>query len=394
MRSASSPQVLGATIAEEDPEKHVVLRSQSAPVARTTPVAVARVVSQNLGELLRNISTSVCRLSNTEQHSKCVVCLEKFLDPELFAMAHCAAKQKHKMCKTCARCYFSGRVTEGRIADLRCPLSGSDNCQAVATEEELQSFLSAADFAKYERFVKLAEDPLLRDCPICHELVKPKTKVGVDGVISVDPEMSCSDGHLFCYYHSNAHDIGPGACEAYSRAQAKQQSALIASCGAKQCPKCGILTEKSSGCNQMSCPSCKVAWCWICGRTLVGRGSTGWHFNPANPAGCLQFAEMDDPAKLRSCMTLVVRVLAFPGTLLGLLAFWGVLPLWCLTCCFGMALSMILLIVFWCAWVPVGMVLSCLLGPCGLQNHHVEMLMAAPWLSCWASCECLFGPME
>ncbi|XP_048577722.1 E3 ubiquitin-protein ligase parkin isoform X2 [Nematostella vectensis] len=33
----------------------------------------------------------------------------------------------------------------------------------------------------------------------------------------------------------------------------------------KPCPKCNVPTEKSGGCNHMSCSRCKFDWCWLCG---------------------------------------------------------------------------------------------------------------------------------
>ena len=32
----------------------------------------------------------------------------------------------------------------------------------------------------------------------------------------------------------------------------------------KQCPNCKIWTEKTEGCNHMTCVECKYQWCWLC----------------------------------------------------------------------------------------------------------------------------------
>ena len=34
----------------------------------------------------------------------------------------------------------------------------------------------------------------------------------------------------------------------------------------KRCPHCGIITEKSSGCNHITCSICNYVWCWLCSK--------------------------------------------------------------------------------------------------------------------------------
>jgi len=34
----------------------------------------------------------------------------------------------------------------------------------------------------------------------------------------------------------------------------------------KECPKCGVMTEKSGGCNKMTCSNCQSIWCFFCGK--------------------------------------------------------------------------------------------------------------------------------
>ena len=32
----------------------------------------------------------------------------------------------------------------------------------------------------------------------------------------------------------------------------------------RPCPGCQVATEKSGGCNHMSCVRCRLEWCWLC----------------------------------------------------------------------------------------------------------------------------------
>jgi hypothetical protein len=48
-----------------------------------------------------------------------------------------------------------------------------------------------------------------------------------------------------------------------------------------KCPNCGFGTEKSDGCNHMTCAKCNYDWCWIC-----RRGCGSGHFDEMNIFGC------------------------------------------------------------------------------------------------------------
>ncbi len=34
----------------------------------------------------------------------------------------------------------------------------------------------------------------------------------------------------------------------------------------KECPGCTVMTEKTHGCNKISCENCKTRWCFYCGK--------------------------------------------------------------------------------------------------------------------------------
>ncbi|CAE6948124.1 unnamed protein product [Symbiodinium natans] len=241
----------------------------------------------------------------------CKICLMQCDDRVKTTLSQCAAPQTHTLCRDCLCCYLKGRIEERRVKDLRCPLFGSDGCQAVAQEHELASILPEEVFQKYLRFSAMVEDATLRECPTCAELVKPQMGSeadleanGTSEVLALNPEMRCSQGHLFCYYHSNAHPPGQGACEAYAREEAREAKLALEAQGAKECPSCQAQTLKADGCNHMVCFACQSHWCWTCGKLLDGRLSLGWHYNPANPAGCLQFSSLESKDQLLSCSVL------------------------------------------------------------------------------------------
>jgi hypothetical protein len=54
----------------------------------------------------------------------------------------------------------------------------------------------------------------------------------------------------------------------------------------KKCLLCGFWTEKSAGCNHMTCKACTFEWCWICGKEYK-RG----HYSRGGPCYGLQFSK-------------------------------------------------------------------------------------------------------
>ncbi|CAK9100010.1 unnamed protein product [Durusdinium trenchii] len=124
--------------------------------------------------------------------------------------------------------------------------------------------------------------------------------------------MQCpSCGSTFCYYHSNAHEGRP--CDEYSRQISRQlremKSGALA--GSKQCPKCGVYTVKTSGCNHMTCAerTCQAHWCWVCGNEIIG-GANGVleHYSTGY---CRQFPDVDE-ITTQGCWLTFLRILTFP----------------------------------------------------------------------------------
>ena len=278
-------------------------------------------------------------------------------------------------------------------------MHGSDDCTATADHDFVKAHVDPNVFDKYERFLKVVEDPSLRECPICKELVKPKrrkrtsseekeeekkeeeskekTKEENDDII---PEMVCSKGHKFCYYHSLA---CKGECAAYRREQAKAERLANASLGndVKPCPHCQVKIFKVEGCNHMTCAACKGEFCWICGKKFKTAGELKWHYSKANPFRCDQFRDEDDE---EDGLTRCIRVVTFPARIIGYAVFWPFAPL-VPVCGLGLFPAgfaimfvqiayMILALLIWCPIVRPILLL------CGQEvtEEHTELVIGGP----------------
>jgi len=326
---------------------------------------------------------------------RCVICHENIPMSCRASMSMCG-RMSHSACLDCLQMYLRMRVEEGRVDELFCPCTGDQGCAAIATESELYFWLPAETMKKYQRFVQMRVNPRLRSCPSCGANCSPETNE--EG--AVDPQMTCAECNAeFCYYHSNAHGPGPEACAVYEREIVRQQLLNAEMFGTKPCPRCKIPTEKVSGCNHMSC-KCKVEWCWVCGKEL---DYVGWHYNPLNPNGCMQF--QDEPISRCGIRLMVFcKLISLPAVLIGLLLLvcfhvclitLMVLPaLFCFReigfkVWFGAAVLIMAVpsAVISLAWSLIGAFIWLLILPCGAGFQHLQFLVAVPLATALSICE-------
>jgi len=225
----------------------------------------------------------------------CPVCYENVALRSGKVVAACN-DTAHRTCHQCMQIYFKGRIEDGRVEELFCPVGvsagkcGELETAAVASTDEVASLLADQPdvVRKLHLFAAKRADEDLRECPACRKLCKPDRIEG-----RPQAEMKCSGeggcGAEFCFYHSWAHRQD-GNCKAYEARLIRETRANASVFGTKSCPRCNFETEKNGGCNHMTCQHCKCDWCWICGQTI--EGGVGWHYSPTNPdSGCNQFTD-------------------------------------------------------------------------------------------------------
>jgi len=324
---------------------------------------------------------------------RCPFCLENVREEERIVLFDCGTED-HGVCRECMGHYIRGLVVDGRVNRIGCHL-----CGGQATPEEVLDLTDEATHTKFMRFREMRQDPTVRECPSCSSLCRPT----VDDSGSVVAEMTCGDcGTRFCYYHSNAHVGRP--CHEYRREIARQErlNERGAMHGTKACPECGIMTEKTGGCNHMTCQRCGADWCWTCGMRLEdGQAAVYEHYHGGGPAGCRQFEDFDP----RSPLAHLLRCLAAPVRLLSVVLFlllgltmlvWFPVAFICLVPCHrcslrsecmecvllcAVNLAFLPFVAFQLCWILCSGVLWLLLKPCGAECGHLVFLMQVPFVS-------------
>jgi len=343
------------------------------------------------------------------QEVVCCVCLQAHAASDSVGLLACR-QEAHRTCLGCMSTHLRLRIQEGRVGELVCPgsraASADQACVAQASEAELVEWLDPDLVEKYHRFSAMRQDPSLRSCPFCDKLCETR---GAELV-------TCEACNLrFCFYHSNAHEPTAEACAEYTRWLAQQELLWGMPPHMRQCPQCGIPTEKSSGCNHMTCP-CGCDWCWLCRKSLE---NPGWHYNPLNPASCLQFHSPSESAsEVSGCQAAASKVLMYlckaislPIVLvaiLGYVVFLLVLSVLSpfLLCCGCSDRGVVVWIGFSTlivglpfgivamAWSIVGCAIWLLLCPFGAGEPHMQLLGAAPFLTWFALIEGLLGRLQ
>lgn len=167
----------------------------------------------------------------------CHICFDNHLHKGSFVLESCPSD--HTYCIDCYKTYVKSRIDEGRI-DISCPYP---DCTACATMKEIEELSDPPTFAKFNRFKLRAADPSYRECGACQR------QIHFDSTLPA-ATTSCECGTINCFTHSNAHPNE--TCVAYEKRQEQKSSETIKRTSRK-CPRCGANTEKSRGCNHMTC---------------------------------------------------------------------------------------------------------------------------------------------
>jgi hypothetical protein len=218
--------------------------------------------------------------------------------PETGSISDCAIcwteaeNPVHTPCKHvyCAGC-FEDLCFAGVNSDpcIRCQ-GDAGKCGEVVLLTELQAHLSSAaledilETAFTTHITRHLNDLQYCPTPDCGQMYRaanpPGHNDGVAGtgecplficpacLVAVCTACNVSHDGLTCDEHR---DRASGGYKALRAAKEKL--------GIKDCPKCGIMIEKTFGCNHMTCSACGTHICWMCMKTFPEGGPVYDHMN-------------------------------------------------------------------------------------------------------------------
>jgi len=193
---------------------------------------------------------------------ECGICMDDFDPMDKFIMGSCG----HYYCRNCAFEYFQTNLNEFPI---KCP-----SCKEPVSDEALEIILPSELFSKYDKF---RFERALQNDKDFNRCLTPDCENGV--IIPRDAGLPYQAWQWKCEVCNKKYclkcndDSHDSTCEAYRQWKKENGMAddkfqeLIDSGVLKLCPHCNTRTQKTEGCNFMTCNLCRRHWCWQCGLT-------------------------------------------------------------------------------------------------------------------------------
>lgn len=180
----------------------------------------------------------------------CPMCIE---DRPVRAMVEICGSCPNRVCQTCANTWYSQFVI-GRVvneAQTQCPYCKSKPKHALIKHQHLSQIRNLRpNKTNGGNTCPWSPDYIYAACYRCLT-VQPAVARDCAGAVP---------------------DINNFVCEG---CRASQTNMPTVNTITKECPSCGVQTEKRGGCNHLSC-TCGAHWCWSCGQ---GSNNDGQPFN-------------------------------------------------------------------------------------------------------------------
>ena len=183
---------------------------------------------------------------------KCEICDESFISNKENTIKECG----HSFCNSCWYDYLSIKIEENKISSIKCL---DYNCPEKISDKFIINLLKNNEklikkYKKYKLELEVMSNPNKKLCPFpnCNSFLELK-----DEKIKY---IKCKNNNYYCFLClQNPHGKLPCNVQIDKNIKEFAKNHFI-----KKCPQCGVITEKESGCNHITCIKCNYQWCWLC----------------------------------------------------------------------------------------------------------------------------------
>lgn len=280
---------------------------------------VVQLVDTEMYEIYTHMSAvKLVKPTNTVQESVgekqkiCVVCTDEKVPSKFYVLKNCGHAD---FCRECLEQALTVAVVENNVKNLKCL---NTDCGMPLDYDEIAKILDPEMFRTFDKLLMETEVVGMADAETC-----PNAECGLKSFharsaadatrVTVCPHCRkefCLVCKAMLNGSTNNHECeqtNPAirqAVDAYENASASvaerirleesygktrlqswianRQSQRVMD-GMKKCPRCRMPTEKTEGCNHMTCKTsggslaCGAEWCWLCGQIITGPWTA--HFN-------------------------------------------------------------------------------------------------------------------
>lgn len=234
---------------------------------------------------------------NSSNKTTCIVCFESVSIDNTFTM-NCGHKW---YCTDCWREYLKEQTIKSgsQIVNTKCMYP---KCPAKLNSEVFKKLADPKDFSRYQYFATknfVESDKHLAFCPnpSCGNAVK------FHGVGRPTEVVECTCGAKFCF-QCGREQHSPVTCKMLDqwklRNEDDQESVRLIQATSKPCHHCGMPTERTQGCNHMTCRKeqggCGGEWCWMCRGDWKTHGQHTGGFYSCNKYDSSDAKKVDDEA--------------------------------------------------------------------------------------------------
>ena len=201
-------------------------------------------------ELISNENNLISNISFNKE--ECPICSNLFIPCPGNKLEICG----HFFCNDCWYNFLSIKIEENKLTLIKCL---NYECQEKLSDEFIINLLNSnkkliEKYKKYKLELDIINDINKKFCPYpnCNSYAELKD--------IKEKYVKCQYNHMFCFLCSEK-PHGNKPCKD------KLDISLIKyfkNNFVKKCPHCGIITEKSEGCNHITCSKCSYQWCWLC----------------------------------------------------------------------------------------------------------------------------------